>query len=196
VIAIKNTWQTWDATRRTDKDDMGRVLHITSTCPTHALGITGSAQDSPPEQEARPCHASPSRRAGPKPPRREDGSASARRRRNAVLATTDRASGAGYPQDAAHGVRSEGRRPQSRRAQSCTPPTFRPVFEDGERHTSSRIDDIMLCGVHSGVSARQRRRHCHALGPRAADCAHRHNGNRPVYPQPQGRAQHGKPTRY
>jgi hypothetical protein len=30
------------------------------------------------------------------------------------------------------------------------------VFEDGERHTSSRIDDIMLCGVHSGVSARQR----------------------------------------
>jgi hypothetical protein len=42
------------------------------------------------------------------------------------------------------------------------PTPFRPVFEDGERHTSSRIDDIMLCGVHSGVSARQRGRHCHA----------------------------------
>jgi hypothetical protein len=48
------------------------------------------------------------------------------------------------------------------------PHTFRPVFEDGERHTSSRIDDIMLCGVHSGVSARQRGRPATSR-PRAAD---------------------------
>jgi hypothetical protein len=66
------------------------------------------------------------------------------------------------------------------------------VFEDGERHTSSRIDDIMLCGVHSGVSARQRDDTA-TLSDHVPLIAHRHNGNRPVYPQPQGRAQHGKP---
>jgi exonuclease III/ribonuclease HI len=150
--------------RRTDKDDMGRVLHITLNLPnSRPLGITGvyaPAGNSPPEQEERDrvyalalAHAEA-----------DQTEAAAKGKTavhllagdwNAVLATTDRASGVMAPQDDAHTAFVLKAGAHSLDAHNpARPHTFRPVFEDGERHTSSRIDDIMLCGVHSGVSAR------------------------------------------
>jgi hypothetical protein len=153
---------------------MGRVLHITSTYPPrhwhHRVYAPAgnSLQNKRSASRVRPlAHAELTR---PKPPQREDGSICSPATGTPCWPQPTAPAGDGSARRCSHGVRSEGRRPQSRRAQSCTPPHFRPVFEDGERHTSSRIDDIMLCGVQRSQRASARTT-LPRSGPRAADCA-------------------------
>jgi hypothetical protein len=52
VIAIKNTWQTWDA-HPAHKDDMGRVLHIPSTYPSRHSASPGLRPGRKPPQNKR-----------------------------------------------------------------------------------------------------------------------------------------------